>query len=135
VRERSGRILLAEDVEINQAIAKAILETAGYEVDVVSDGAEAVMAVQNSTYDLVLMDVQMPVMDGVMATQHIRSLPAQTNAVPIIAMTASVFAEQIASFREAGMNDHIGKPFQREELHATVERWLPKTDLPAAHVS
>jgi signal transduction histidine kinase/ActR/RegA family two-component response regulator len=121
---RRGRILLAEDVEINQEIAKAILENTGYEVDVVSNGAEAVAAVRNGSYDLVLMDVQMPVVDGIDATKHIRALPRPAGGIPVVAMTANVFAEQIASFKEAGMNDHIGKPFNPEELRTAVERWL-----------
>jgi PAS domain S-box-containing protein len=129
---RRLRILLAEDVEINQEIARSILERAGHRVDVVSDGAEAVMAVQTGIYDLVLMDVQMPVMDGVTATQRIRALPEPVGTIPIVAMTANVFAEQIASFKAAGMNDHVGKPFKREELHGVVERWAPPAGSAAA---
>jgi PAS domain S-box-containing protein len=117
------RILLAEDVEINQEIARSVLESAGHQVDIVSDGAEAVMAVQSRAYDLVLMDVQMPIMDGVTATRRIRALPGQVGQIPVVAMTANVFAEQIAAFKEAGMNDHLGKPFKREELNAVVRRW------------
>jgi CheY-like chemotaxis protein len=71
------------------------------------------------------MDVQMPVMDGIEATKTIRSLDGAVRHVPIIAMTANVFAEQIASFRLAGMDDHVGKPFKREELFDVIERWLP----------
>jgi CheY-like chemotaxis protein len=72
------------------------------------------------------MDVQMPVMDGIAATRSIRALAGPVASVPVIAMTANVFAEQIASFRDAGMNDHIGKPFQRDELFAIIARWLPR---------
>jgi signal transduction histidine kinase/CheY-like chemotaxis protein/HPt (histidine-containing phosphotransfer) domain-containing protein len=120
---RKAKILLAEDMHINQEIAKAVLESAGHRVDVVTDGAEAVMAVQSSTYDLVLMDVQMPGMDGVTATRHIRSLDPPVRDVPILAMTANVYAEQVASFTKAGMNDHVGKPFKAEELLAAVAKW------------
>jgi signal transduction histidine kinase/CheY-like chemotaxis protein len=119
----SARILVAEDVEINQEIARAVLTAAGHTVDVVSNGAEAVMAVQNQPYDLVLMDVQMPVMDGLAATRHIRSLDGSVRHIPIIATTANVFAEQVAGFAEAGMNDHVAKPFVRSILYAAVERW------------
>jgi signal transduction histidine kinase/CheY-like chemotaxis protein len=122
---RRGRLLLAEDVAINQEIATAILTKAGYAVDVVGDGAQAIQAVQQHDYDLVLMDVQMPVMDGIEATKTIRSLDGAVRHMPIIAMTANVYAEQIASFRLAGMDDHVGKPFKREELFDTIERWLP----------
>jgi signal transduction histidine kinase/FixJ family two-component response regulator len=118
-------VLLAEDVAINQEIARAVIEAAGHGVDIVADGAEAVMAVQAKRYDLVLMDVQMPVMDGVQATRVIRALAPPACNVPIVAMTANVYAEQIALFKEAGMNDHIGKPFRREELAAVLERWSP----------
>ena len=121
----AARILLAEDVAINQEIATAVLTKAGYAVDVVGDGAQAIQAVQQHDYDLVLMDVQMPVMDGIEATKTIRSLDGAVRHMPIIAMTANVYAEQIASFRLAGMDDHVGKPFKREELFDTIERWLP----------
>jgi signal transduction histidine kinase/ActR/RegA family two-component response regulator len=120
---RPLRVLLAEDVEINQEIAGAMLRNDGFEVDVVSDGVQAVQAVQEKHYDIVLMDVQMPVMDGMTATQRIRQLPAPAGEIPILAMTANVYAEQIAAFRAAGMNDHIGKPFRRDELSRVLNRW------------
>jgi signal transduction histidine kinase/CheY-like chemotaxis protein/HPt (histidine-containing phosphotransfer) domain-containing protein len=126
---RRIRILLAEDIEINQEIARAVLEAAGHEVDVVTDGTEAVMAVQSKTYDLVLMDVQMPTMDGVTATQHIRALDPPARDLPILALTANVYAEQVASFMKAGMNGHVGKPFKRDELLAAIDPW---TSSPAA---
>ena len=120
---RPFRVLLAEDVEINQEIAGAMLRGDGFDVDVVSDGAQAVAAVQGGRYDVVLMDVQMPTMDGMTATRQIRRLPAPAGQIPIVAMTANVYAEQIAAFRDAGMNDHIGKPFRRDELRTVVNRW------------
>ncbi|HEX2135256.1 MAG TPA: ATP-binding protein [Microvirga sp.] len=124
-RRRTARILLVEDIEANREIAKAVLEAAGHAVDVATDGFEAIRAVQTRTYDLVLMDVQMPGMDGMKATQRIRELPGPERSVPIIAMTANVLPEQVDQFRAAGMNDHIGKPFDRDDLHALVDRWLP----------
>ncbi|GJE02049.1 PAS domain-containing hybrid sensor histidine kinase/response regulator [Methylobacterium isbiliense] len=117
------RILLAEDLVMNQELVRAVLERAGHTVEVAQDGWEAVIAVQTNPYDLVLMDVQMPGMDGVTATRHIRSLPGPMGEVPVIALTANVLPAQVAAFRAAGMNDHIGKPFRREELQAAVERW------------
>jgi CheY-like chemotaxis protein len=102
-----------------------VLEAAGHAVTVVSDGAEAVMAVQRGAFDLVLMDVQMPVMDGLSATQHIRALEGAVRAIPIIAMTANVYAEQVKAFLAAGMNDHVGKPFDRDQLYEVIERWVP----------
>ena len=116
-------ILLVEDVEINQELAKLILERAGHRVDIASNGAEALQAIRKHGYDLVLMDVQMPVMDGITATERIRRMDGRRAGVPIVAMTANVLPEQIARFRQAGMNDHVGKPFQAGELLATIGRW------------
>jgi CheY-like chemotaxis protein len=119
-----GRILLVEDNEINQEIARGVLQAAGHEVDVASDGIEAIAAVQAKTYDLVLMDVQMPGMDGITATKTIRVLPHAARDLPILAMTANVLPQQVEEFRAAGMDDHVGKPFRRDELHLAIDRWL-----------
>ena len=120
--ERPASILLAEDNSINQDIARAVLEAAGHIVDVVDDGEAAVAAVISKVYDLVLMDVQMPVMDGLTATRRIRALDARRRDVPIVAMTANVLPLQLVACREAGMDDHVGKPFKRIELLAAVGR-------------
>ncbi|MET0528771.1 MAG: ATP-binding protein, partial [Microvirga sp.] len=121
---RTGRrLLLAEDVPLNQDLARAILERAGHAVDVVSDGAAAVAAVQANDYDLVLMDVQMPGMDGLSATRQIRAFDSEASRVPIVALTANVLPHQVAEFRATGMDDHIGKPFRRDALLAVVDRW------------
>ena len=120
----SARLLLVEDMEVNREIACAILRSMGYRVDAVPDGSDAVAAVQSSSYDLVLMDVQMPGMDGLTATKLIRALPGSVAAIPIVAMTANVLPKQIDAFRSAGMNGHIGKPFKRGELMATIERYI-----------
>jgi CheY-like chemotaxis protein/HPt (histidine-containing phosphotransfer) domain-containing protein len=119
----SARILLVEDLEINQELARAVLESAGHRVDVAADGAEAVMAVQARPYDLVLMDIQMPGMDGMTATRHIRAADHPSSAIPIVAMTANVLPQQIEAFLDAGMNDHVGKPFKRPDLLEKVARW------------
>lgn len=127
---RSGapiRVLLVEDVLVNQELARTVLEINGYQVDVVDNGAEAVealtrMASGTATYDLVLMDIQMPGMDGLTASRLIRSLPAPACNVPIVAMTANVLPGQVAAFRDAGMNAHVGKPFKRAELYETIDR-------------
>lgn len=121
---RAGHLLLVEDSEINQTIAQAILQEAGHRLDVVSDGAAAVIAVEEGRYDLVLMDVQMPGMDGLTATCMIRRLKIPSAKVPILAMTANVLPEQVKAFAAAGMNDHVAKPFEREVLLATIDRWL-----------
>ena len=121
---RSGRLLVVEDNPINQELARAALEIGGYAVDVVSDGASAVRAVAETAFDLVLMDVQMSGMDGLTAARRIRTLNVAAAAMPIIAMTANVLPEQIRMFREAGMEDHIGKPFNRAALYQMVDKWL-----------
>lgn len=124
---KPGRILLVEDLEHNRDLAQMILTKAGHEVDTAEDGMKAVAAVQARAYDLVLMDVQMPVMDGITATWRIRELDHSAAQVPIVAMTANVLPHQVRAFGEAGMNDHVGKPFKRAELLETVSTWLARS--------
>ena len=119
----TGRLLLVEDIEVNQLLARTILEADGHSVDVVASGEAAIEAVSARAYDIVLMDVQMPGMGGIAATRAIRTLPGKA-ALPIVAMTANVLPEQVREFREAGMDDHVGKPINRAELRATLARWL-----------
>ncbi len=119
-----GRILLAEDGEANQLVAAAILRKAGYTLDVARDGAEAVAAVQSSPYDLVLMDVRMPVKDGVAATAAIRAIPGPRGRVPIIAMTAAAGEDDRERCLAAGMDGHLPKPVDRARLLATVTEVL-----------
>ena len=119
---RPAKILLVEDLDLNQELARSVLERAGHRVDVAADGAEAVQRPARAT-DLVLMDIQMPVMDGIAATERIRNLPGEGRFVPIVAMTANVLPAQVSGFRQAGMDDHVGKPFKRDELLRVVERW------------
>ncbi|GLS43437.1 ATP-binding protein [Methylobacterium brachythecii] len=122
-RRGGRRLLLVEDVPLNQDLAEAVLTRAGHAVDIVASGAEAVAAVQAEKYDLVLMDIQMPGMDGITATRLIRALDHPAAAVPIVAMTANVLPQQVASYRQAGMQDHVGKPFKKQALFATIELW------------
>ncbi|TIW74346.1 MAG: response regulator [Mesorhizobium sp.] len=117
-----ARILLVEDMEINRDIACAVLRAHGHEVDVAVDGTEAVAAVQNRSYDVVLMDVQMPVMDGLTATRHIRELNSPVRDIPIVALTANVLPFQLSELWAAGMTDHVGKPFKQPELLAAIVR-------------
>ncbi len=119
---RALDVLLVEDQPLNRDLARAVLEAAGHRVAEVADGAAAVAAVLGHPYDVVLMDVQMPVMDGIEATRRIRSLPHAVRHVPIVAMTANVLPAQVADLRKAGMDDHVGKPFRREELLAVIAR-------------
>ena len=122
---RVKRILLAEDVALNQEIAAAFLASAGHHVEVACDGAEAVDAVRSRPFDLVLMDIQMPVMDGLEAIGAIRRLPGPNGDVTVIAMTANVFADELARFAAAGFDGHIGKPFGRDELIRSVAQATP----------
>ena len=111
-----SRILVAEDNLVNQEVALAMLANAGLSADVASDGREAVEMFEHGDYALVLMDVQMPVMDGLDATRAIRALPGKGVSVPIIAMTANAFDEERQRCIDAGMDDHIGKPVSAEQL-------------------
>jgi PAS domain S-box-containing protein len=117
----SARILLVDDLEVNRDIAAALLTQAGHVVDFAADGAAAVAAVAAQDYDLVLMDVQMPVMDGYEATARIRSLPGTRRDVPIVAMTAYATRQDIERCTLAGMNAHIAKPIDRRTLLDTVK--------------
>ena len=132
---KSLTILLVEDVRINQDLVRYILEAAGHTVDVVGNGAEAVMAVQDTTYDVVLMDIQMPYLDGLEATRTIRKLQHASRDVPIVAMTANVLPEQIALARAVGMVDIIHKPFSAAQIHAILARVAGSAIVPAPTVA
>jgi PAS domain S-box-containing protein len=118
-------LLLVEDNEINREVALDLLRGEGIEVTVAVDGEEAVEHVAARSFDLVLMDVQMPRMDGLAATQAIRQMPGRER-MPIVAMTANAFAQDRAACMAAGMNDFVAKPFEIDELIQVLERWLPK---------
>ena len=122
-KARQAQILLVEDNLINQKVAGSMLGKAGHQVDVVGDGREAVTAVQAKAYDLVLMDVQMPVMDGYTATATIRALGGVFAELPIVAMTAGAMKGDREKCLEAGMDDYVSKPCRPAELLAAVERW------------
>ena len=118
------RILVAEDDPVNQEVAKELLLDAGFIVDLAANGVEVMELLQNGDYALVLMDMQMPIMDGIETTFAIRKLPNKA-ALPIIAMTANAFEEDRQLCLHAGMNDHIGKPVDPEKLYQVLLRWLP----------
>lgn len=118
-----ARLLLVEDNPVNQKVALAVLKRAGLDVEVASDGAQAVDRVRDTEYALVLMDVQMPVLDGMSATRQIRQLPNRA-ALPIIAMTANAFEEDRRACLEAGMSDFIGKPVVPSVLYKGLLKWL-----------
>ena len=118
-----ARILLAEDLAMNRDLAVTMLTKAGHHVDAVDDGAAAVAAVQEQSYDLVLMDVQMPVMDGLEATRRIRALPGPVGGIPILALTAGVMQIEVERCLQAGMNAHLAKPLEKTKLLAAIGRW------------
>ncbi|WPB83013.1 PAS domain S-box protein [Sediminicoccus rosea] len=117
------RVLLVEDNPVNEEVATALLQDVGLTVEVARDGAEAVERAAAADYDLILMDVQMPVMDGRAATRAIRAGPRHART-PILAMTANAFQEDRRASLEAGMDDHLVKPVNPAALHAALARWL-----------
>ncbi|MDR2725957.1 MAG: response regulator [Candidatus Adiutrix sp.] len=126
VKEYLGaRILLAEDNEVNQLVASRILKNAGLEVDIADNGREAVRMVREKDYDMVLMDIQMPEMDGFEATRAIRAL-GPFNDLPIVAMTAHAMSGDRELSLKAGLNDHINKPINVQELFSTLAKHLRK---------
>ena len=125
-----ARILVVDDLDTNREIVEAYLEDIGYHIDTVGSGVEAIQMLGTERYDLVLMDIQMPSMDGVTATRHIRAMPHAIRDIPIVAMTGNVLPQQVRSYLDAGMNDHIGKPIERAQLYNSVRRWLPKAKDP-----
>jgi signal transduction histidine kinase/ActR/RegA family two-component response regulator len=110
------RLLVAEDNIINQKVARGLLERLGHRVDVVADGAEALTAIQNFTYDAVFMDVQMPEMDGLEATRLIRKLEPPRRNIPVIALTANTTPQEVDRCRNAGMDNHLSKPINKKSL-------------------
>jgi CheY-like chemotaxis protein len=115
--------LLVDDEPINQMIARELLEASGLQVAVADDGQAAVDRVAAEPFDLVLMDMQMPVLDGLKATRRIRQLPDRAD-LPVVAMTANAFVEDRAQCLAAGMNDFVAKPIDPNTLFATLLRWL-----------
>jgi two-component system, sensor histidine kinase and response regulator len=120
-KAESLRILMAEDNLINQRVGKLILQRAGFDIDLVRDGNEAVEAHRNGPYDLILMDCQMPTMDGFEASRQIRQLTVPQPV--IIAVTANALVGEREKCLQAGMNDYLSKPFQAEQLVALVKKW------------
>jgi len=120
-----ARVLLAEDNAVNQKVALIMLQRLGLEADVVANGIEALDALVGVAYDLVLMDCQMPEMDGFEATRRIRERERGSRRLPVVAMTANAMVGDREKCLEAGMDDHIPKPVRKEALHRALVRWLP----------
>lgn len=126
-QETKGRILLVEDNQVNQMVAKKMLEKCGYLVFVASNGEESIQQLELSDFDLILMDCQMPVMDGYEATQTIRKLShPHKSKIPIIALTANAMKSDEEKCLNAGMNDFLTKPIRLDTLSSKVEQWLSK---------
>jgi PAS domain S-box-containing protein len=122
--ERPLRVLVVEDNAVNRELITTLLDPFEIEIDTACDGAEAIEAVGRQRYDVILMDVQMPIMDGLTATRRIRAMADAASArTPIVAMTANVLPEQIARCLEAGMDDHLGKPINPARLLQALDRW------------
>ena len=128
-RHAGARVLLAEDEPINQEVARSLLEDAGLVVDLAEDGQQALDLAQRNRYALILMDMQMPNLNGVDATKAIRNLgaAAQNSLTPILAMTANAFDEDKQACLAAGMNGHVAKPVEPQVLYETLLAWLDKT--------
>ena len=121
-------MLLVEDNHINQEVAREILSDAGLVIDIRENGAEAVQAVQEQNYEAVLMDIQMPVMDGLEATRQIRALGGDYKDLPIIAMTAHALSGDSDKSLDAGMNAHITKPIDPEAIFRTLAQWITPSE-------
>ncbi|MBF0161684.1 MAG: response regulator [Magnetococcales bacterium] len=118
-----ARVLLVEDNEINQQVGQALLNMAGVQTEIVSNGQEAVERAGQGLFELVLMDLNLPVLDGYQATKAIRALP-QCATLPVVAMTANVLVQDLARCWEAGMDDHVAKPIDPDQLFLALNKWI-----------
>jgi len=120
------RVLLAEDVKLNQMLTQKLLARSGYLIDIAENGLQAIDALKNADYDVILMDVQMPEMDGIEATKQIRQLPGTKKFVPIIALTAQADVNTEDELRAAGMDDYISKPINFDILFSKLSALAAK---------
>jgi CheY-like chemotaxis protein len=120
-----GRVLLVEDQSVNRDVAEGMLRALGLDVESAADGRQALDMLEPGRYDAVLMDCQMPVMDGFSATKELRRRQGTEARIPVIALTADTTTTARDACFAAGMNDYLGKPFNRATLRAVLARWLP----------
>ncbi|MEK4027028.1 response regulator [Pseudobacillus sp. FSL P4-0506] len=125
---RNHPILLVEDNPMNRKVALFQLEKLGYTADVVTNGQEAVKKITTHDYALILMDIQMPIMDGIEATKAIRNSPSSEKRIPIVAMTANAMKSDREKYLKAGMDDYLSKPVKLEKLREVLEHWMPKSE-------
>jgi len=130
-RARGARVLLVEDNDLNQQVASEFLSQCGLEVVIAGNGLEALEKIHTESFNVVLMDLHMPVMDGFEATQLIRAMP-EAAKLPIIAMTAAAMVQDRIASASIGMNGHIAKPINPEELADTLLRWIAPRGEPSA---
>src|SRR5690606_37284355 len=126
------RLLLVEDNVINQSVALAILEQWGCQVEIAEHGEAALACLKDRAYDLVLMDIQMPIMDGFEAIKHLRTQP-ELKALPVVATTANALKADRQACLAAGFSDYLSKPFLPDELQAVLQRWLLPERLPSPY--
>lgn len=120
-----ARVLVVDDVELNQQVTAACLEAFGIRCDVASSGLEALHLVRRKSYDIIFMDHIMPGMDGIEVTQAIRTMPETNNAVPIIALTANAISGAKGKFLASGFHDYLAKPLDRSRMAECLRQWLP----------
>ena len=127
LQKARARILVVEDNDVNRRVATALLAMCGYRCDLAHDGKQALEMIDRTSYDLVFMDCQMPVMDGYAATTAIRAAERGGDRhLPIVAMTANAMKQDEDRCREVGMDDHVAKPVQHSALKEALARWLPR---------
>ena len=124
--DAARRILVVEDNLVNQKVARKMLSKLGLKADMAGDGQQALHALEKTSYDIILMDMQMPIMDGITATRTIRTREDEWGAPIIIAMTANAFHTDRQACLEAGMNDFLSKPVRIEDLQAKLTQWIGK---------
>jgi CheY-like chemotaxis protein len=124
-RYHGRRLLVVDDEPVNLAVTQYLLEESGLAIDTAEDGVQAISKARKTAYALILMDMQMPVLDGLEATRQIRQLPGYAE-IPILAMTANVFSEDKARCLDAGMNDFLLKPIDPERIFASLLKWLER---------